>query len=151
MDSLCHNNSSRFPVQGKQMLTVYQNIIEISMVEHSILINHWVSTREEENKRPPQKRHYKTIFQDIEKKERKIANRSDAKKCAPLPHSSQILPFFDAWKLSCGGICSICAFSLDRGSIVRSLFIRSTALWNAISCFISAGWKRPPATVHTLY
>lgn len=34
---------------------------------------------------------------------------------------------FDAWKLSCGKILSISAWSLDRGNILLSALILSTA------------------------
>lgn len=56
---------------------------------------------------------------------------------------------FDAWKLSCGKIRSISAYNFERGSIVLSAFIFSTAYLNAISCGSAAWWSslggnRPP-------
>lgn len=59
---------------------------------------------------------------------------------------------FDAWKLSCGRIRSISAWSFERGKILLSALIFSTAYLNAISCgsvvwwssFDGSGAKRPP-------
>lgn len=48
---------------------------------------------------------------------------------------------FDAWKLSCGIIRSISAWSLERGKILLSAFILSTAYRNAISCGSVVWWS----------
>mgnify|MGYP003507333925 CR=1 FL=1 len=40
----------------------------------------------------------------------------------------------DAWKLSCGNILSISACNFERGKILLSALIFSTAYLNAISC-----------------
>lgn len=48
---------------------------------------------------------------------------------------------FDAWKLSCGIILSISACSLERGSILLSALILSTAYRNAISCGSVVWWS----------
>lgn len=62
--------------------------------------------------------------------------------------SSEVnLPRLDAWKLSWAEMRSICADSLERGKIVLSKLIFSTAWRKASSWSMSPGWKSPPAHV----
>lgn len=54
------------------------------------------------------------------------------------------VPLLPAWKLSNGEIRSICATNFERGKIIRSSLIRSTAWRNANSWLSSTGWNKPP-------
>lgn len=51
---------------------------------------------------------------------------------------------FEAWKLSCGKILSISACNFERGKILLSAFIFSTAYLNAISWGSVVWWSSPP-------
>ena len=55
-----------------------------------------------------------------------------------------LLPLFEAWKESCGGIFSMIADSRDCDKILRLALTLSTAQRNATSCLLSAKSKRPP-------
>ena len=55
-----------------------------------------------------------------------------------------LLPLFEAWKESCGGIFSMIADSRDCDKILRLALTLSTAQRNATSCLLSARSKRPP-------
>lgn len=73
---------------------------------------------------------------------RKIENR--VRTLIQIKNES-LSPRFDAWKLSNADIRSICASNFERGNIVLSRLIFSTAERKAISWASSPGWNRPPS------